>query len=369
MAASQSVRLSASRRSPKCAALRRADTFRVRFTGRWRPWLFYRQAVALIVACLMLTHGAANCQVVPDSHTLDANWPTPDAAKRSGRQQISGVALDNAGRVFVLGRGDNHWMPQTGFQRRKIKHPAVEVFGSGDGKAEDSWGRGVFMMPHQIVVDTSGNVWVVDAGLHQVMKFDASGKRLLVVGGHKVRFNMPTDIAFLSDGAFVVSDGYVNSRIVKFGPDGQAVAAWGTKGTQPLQFQTPHSVAVDDQDRIYVADRENNRIQVLNSDGEHLASWVNVDRPITVRYAAGTLFVLSNLEAEKGIVRKVALDGTVIESFHTKPPTATDDFEWPHGLTVGPDGNDIYVGFTLTGRRVQRYRRTAANKESTSGQQ
>ena len=96
---------------------------------------------------------------------------------------------------------------------------------------------------------------------------------------------------------------------------------------------------------------------------------MNVDRPITVRYAAGALFVLSNLEAEKGIVRKVALDGTVIESFHTKPPTATDDFEWPHGLTVGPDGNDIYVGFTLTGRRVQRYRRTAANKESTSGRQ
>jgi len=121
-------------------------------------------------------------------------------------------------------------------------------------------------------------------------------------------------------------------------------------------------VAIDDQDRIYVADRENNRIQVLNQQGEYLAEWTNVDRLITVRYAAGGLFVLSNLEADKGIVRRLSLDGQVIESFQTKPSGATDDFEWPHGLAVSNDGDDVYVGFTLTGRRVQRYRRIAANR-------
>ena len=253
-------------------------------------------------------------------------------------------------------------MPQTGFKRQKIKQATVEVYGSDAGAAVASWGRGVFILPHQIVVDATDHVWVVDAGLHQVMKFDSSGKRLLIVGGPKVRFNMPTDIAFLSDGAFVVSDGYVNSRVVKFDAEGNPLAAWGTKGSQPLQFQTPHSVAVDEQDRIYVADRENNRIQVLSPQGEYVTAWTNVDRPITLRYAAGSLWVLSNLEADKGIVRRLALDGTIVESFHTQPPATTDDFEWPHGLAVSRNGDDIYVGFTLTGRRVQRYQRTAGSR-------
>ena len=317
---------------------------------------------AVIFACLVLAGSAANAQGVPESHAIDVDWPSPGPAGHAERCQICGVALDNDGKVFVLGRGENHWMPEAGFNRRKIKQDAVQVFSSDIGEPTESWGRGVFMMPHQIVVDTAGHVWVVDAGLHQVMKFNSSGKRVLVVGGQKVRFNMPTDVAFLSDGSFVVSDGYVNSRIVKFDAEGHPVAAWGTKGGQPLQFQTPHSVAVDDQDRIYVADRENNRIQVVSPQGEYLAAWTNVDRPITVRFAAGSLFVLSNLEADKGVVRRLSLDGRILESFHTKPSGSTDDFEWPHGLAVSGDGDDVYVGFTLTGRRVQRYRRIGTNR-------
>ena len=78
---------------------------------------------------------------------------------------------------------------------------------------------------------------------------------------------MPTDVAFLSDGSFVVSDGYGNSRVVKFSADGRHVASWGRPGTGPVEFHTPHSVAVDDDDRIYVADRENDRVQVLDADG------------------------------------------------------------------------------------------------------
>jgi peptidylamidoglycolate lyase len=317
---------------------------------------------AVIFACLVLAGSAANAQGVPESHAIDVDWPSSGPAGHAERCQICGVALDNDGKVFVLGRGENHWMPEAGFNRRKIKQDAVQVFSSDTGEPTESWGRGVFMMPHQIVVDTAGHVWVVDAGLHQVMKFNSSGKRVLVVGGQKVRFNMPTDVAFLSDGSFVVSDGYVNSRIVKFDAEGHPVAAWGTKGGQPLQFQTPHSVAVDDQDRIYVADRENNRIQVVSPQGEYLAAWTNVDRPITVRFAAESLFVLSNLEADKGVVRRLSLDGRVLESFHTKPSGSTDDFEWPHGLAVSGDGDDVYVGFTLTGRRVQRYRRIGTNR-------
>ena len=269
---------------------------------------------------------------------------------------MSGIAVDSRGRVLVLNRGENHWMPQGAFKRQKIKQPAVLVVDPESGKVEATWGASTFIMPHQIVVGPEGNVWVVDVGLHQAIEFDADGKKLRIVGGPKVRFNMPTDLAFLSDGSFVVSDGYLNSRVVKFSPHGNMVAAWGTKGSRPLQFNVPHSVAVDDRDRVYVADRENDRIQVLDAEGRFLAEWTDVDRPITVRVSGGSLFVLSNLDADRGIVRRLDLDGTLLDSFPTKPVGTTDDFEWPHGMAVAADGRDIYVGFTLTGRRVQRYR-------------
>lgn len=294
-----------------------------------------------------------------ESHVLDPGWPAIAPADMPERSQISGVAIDGAGNVLALGRGENHWMPATFFKKQKIRKPVVLAIDARDGTLTKGWGAGLFMMPHQIVMGPLGSVWVVDAGLHRVFRFDADGKQLPSVGGNAIRFNMPTDVAFLSDGSFVVADGYVNSRIVKFDARGKPLAAWGTNGAGPLQFNTPHSVAVDEQDRIYVADRENNRLQVLSSNGEFLAAWQGVDRPITVRVAASRVFVLSNLEADKGIVRSFNLDGHLVESFHTKPQDATGDFEWPHGLAVSGDGADVYVGFTLTGRRVQRYRRVA----------
>jgi len=286
------------------------------------------------------------------AHTFDRSWPDGPIV----RAQVSGVAVDARGRVLVLNRGDNHWMPQGAFKRQKIKQPAVLVVDPDSGKVVATWGTNTFIMPHQIVVAPDGNVWVVDVGLHQVIEFDGAGKKLRTIGGPKVRFNMPTDLAFLSDESFVVSDGYRNSRVVKFSADGKLVAVWGTKGTRPLQFNVPHSVAVDDRDRIYVADRENDRVQVLDADGRFLAEWTDVDRPITVRFAGDSLFVLSNLDADRGIVRRLDLDGKVLDSFPTKPAGVTEDFEWPHGLAVAAGGRDVYVGFTLTGRRVQRYR-------------
>lgn len=294
------------------------------------------------------------------AHDLDRSWPDGPIV----RAQVSGVAVDAEGRVLVLNRGDNHWMPQGNFRRQKIKQPAVLVVDPDTGKVVATWGANTFIMPHQIVVAPDGNVWVVDVGLHQAIEFDGGGKKLRSIGGPKVRFNMPTDLAFLSDGSFVVSDGYMNSRVVRFTPDGKLAAAWGTKGSRPLQFNVPHSVAVDDRDRIYVADRENDRIQVLDADGRLVAEWTNVDRPITVRYADDSLFVLSNLDADRAIVRRLDLNGKVLDSFPTKPAGTTEDFEWPHGMAVAAGGRDVYVGFTLTGRRVQRYRtRSAAGAE------
>ena len=98
---------------------------------------------------------------------------------------------------------------------------------------------------------------------------------------------------------------------------------------------------------------------MLSARGELLAIWKNVERPLTVRFSNGSVFVLSNLEAAKGIVRQCDRKGVVQAAFHTKPTATEDDFEWPHGLAVNGDGSMIYVGFTLTSRRVRRYRRRA----------
>jgi len=164
------------------------------------------------------------------------------------------------------------------FQRGKKADPIV-VFDM-KGKYLRSWGKGMFGNPHGMRVDRQGNVWVTDNGDHQVMKFDKKGKLLLTLGikgkaaTDDKTFNRPTDIAFSPDGKFFyVSDGYGNSRVVKFTMDGKYVSTWGTKGTGPGQFNTPHSIAIDSKGTVYVSDRENNRIQIFDANGKFLRQW------------------------------------------------------------------------------------------------
>ena len=181
--------------------------------------------------------------------------------------RVSAVATDSAGNVYV-------------FQRGKKADPLI-VFDSA-GRYLRSWGRGMFGNPHGLRVDRNDNVWVTDNGDHQVMKFTSTGKLLLTLGikgkaGTDDRtFNRPTDIAFAPNGDFYVSDGYGNSRVVKFSRDGKYLFAWGKPGKGPGEFQVPHSVAVDSKGTVYVSDRENNRIQIFDSDGHYLRQWTHL---------------------------------------------------------------------------------------------
>jgi len=150
------------------------------------------------------------------------------------------------------------------------------------GKYLRSWGKGMFGNPHGLRVDRENNVWITDNGDHQVMKFTPQGKLLLTLGikgkaaTDDKTFNRPTDIAFAANGDFYVSDGYGNSRVVKFSKDGRYLMAWGTKGTKPGEFNTPHSVAVDSKGTVYVSDRENNRIQIFDPNGKFLRQWTHL---------------------------------------------------------------------------------------------
>jgi DNA-binding beta-propeller fold protein YncE len=181
--------------------------------------------------------------------------------------RVSAVAVDGEGAVYVFHRG-------------KKADPMI-VF-DAKGKYLRSWGRGMFGNPHGMRIDRDGNVWVTDNGDHQVMKFDREGKVLLSLGKRgqpgtdAETFNRPTDIAFAPTGEVYVSDGYGNSRVVKFTAGGKYLLDWGKRGVGPGEFNTPHSIGVDSKGRVYVADRENNRIQVFDAQGRFLKQWTHL---------------------------------------------------------------------------------------------
>lgn len=181
--------------------------------------------------------------------------------------RVSAAATDSSGLVYV-------------FQRGPKADPLV-VF-DGSGKYLRSWGKGMFGNPHGLRIDRDDNVWVTDNGDHQVMKFSREGKLLLTLGTKgkagtdSKTFNRPTDIAFASNGDVFVSDGYGNSRVVKFTKDGKYLKAWGSRGIAPGEFNTPHSIAIDNKGLVYVSDRENNRIQIFDGNGKFLRAWTHL---------------------------------------------------------------------------------------------
>jgi DNA-binding beta-propeller fold protein YncE len=292
---------------------------------------------------------------------FDPSWPSLSADRYPEPCQISGVAVAPEGEVLVLNRGENSWNPDkgfAGFQKKRIQKPAVLVLDPHSGSLLRTWGSDRFVMPHQIFVEPAGRVWIADCGQDKLFCFDLSGNLLRELGGTRFGFQMPTDMASLSDGRLVVSDGYVNARLLWVEPDGKISRSLGTRGSRPLQFKTPHSVTVDSEDRIYVADRENHRIQVLSAEGKFLGMWENVERPLAVRFQGESVYVLSNLEAHRGVVRQLNRKGELETVCPTQPQGAEGDFSWPHGLAVSADGASLYVGYTLRARRVQRFART-----------
>jgi DNA-binding beta-propeller fold protein YncE len=181
--------------------------------------------------------------------------------------RVSAVAVDAAGEVYVFQRGE--------------KADPLIVFDSS-GRYLRSWGKGVFRNPHAARFDREGHLWLIDAALHQVMKYTRQGELLMalgtagVSGADEKTFYRPTDIAFAPSGEFYVTDGYGNSRVVKFSREGKFLKSWGRKGTGPGEFNTPHVLQVDSQGTVYVSDRENNRIQIFDGEGKFLRQWTHL---------------------------------------------------------------------------------------------
>lgn len=197
--------------------------------------------------------------------------------------EVVDIAVDNQDRVYIFSRG---------------KHP-VMVFES-DGRFIKSWGEGLFTRPHGITIDSNGDLYCVDDDGHWIGRFTSEGQLLSSFGKRNLGaaaqsgnpFNKPTKVAFDPDtNDLYIADGYGNARIHKFSRGGQHLFSWGEYGTDPGQFNLPHSVCTDSEGRVYVADRENHRVQIFDHQGNYITQWNNMHRPCGLYIADGLVYV------------------------------------------------------------------------------
>ena len=318
------------------------------------------QRLCGLVACCVLALGQPASGQVAEYTEVPA-WPDP-AMSAAGTAapwnfgQVSGVATSANGYILVLHRGAQ----------------PIMLFDPG-GRFVRAWGDGLFSdgkvggispadrVPgqsgytavygpagchacgaHSVRVDPDGNIWVVDAPGHVVYKMNPQGRVLMELGSKGVAgmsrntFNLPTDVGFAPNGDLYVSDGYGNARVVKYTAGGKYLLEWGSRGIGPGEFGLPHNLVVDDDGRVYVTDRDNQRVQVFTSDGEFLREWADIGGNsalfMTAEQQIWTGGTLRNLEGEAVATLPGGNGG--------------------HGMTVSNAG-DVFVA-QLAGR-VQRF--------------
>jgi DNA-binding beta-propeller fold protein YncE len=303
--------------------------------------LFMRYVPLLLAAVSMCGQPVLPLKAVPGWFRLPAGW--------SFGETVS-VAIDARQHAYVLHRG---------------VHPIIEF--DAKGGFVRAFGDGMFDRVHATRFDPAGNLWIVDDAAHVVLRFDPEGHVNMVLGRHRMpgdtvaaakvgprgvrdvdilKFNRPTDVAFSPSGEIYVSDGYGNSRIVTFDKDGQFVKTWGSRGTSPGQFDTPHSITVDREGRVYVADRENYRLQVFTADGEFLQQWTHVGSPCGLYMTPDqTLYMCDGYNSR---VLKLNLEGKILGAYGTRGKLP-GQFSAVHNLTVGGDGA-IYTAELLNWR-------------------
>lgn len=302
--------------------------------------------------------------------------------------EVAGVAVNSKGHLFVFSRGNT-----TGPAYAASAAQLLE-FGP-DGKFVREIGHNLYAWSyaHTVKVDPEDNIWVTDKGSDMVVKFNPEGRVAMVFGRKQEAsddgtgplkepdpplppedgmFRQVTDVAWDADGNTYISDGYVNSRIAKVDKNGNWLKSWGEPGNKPGQFNTPHSIAVDAQGNIYVADRGNHRIQVFDGNGKFLRQ-IFIDVPVDpnafpaignkASQKSGSRTpgspwaicitppphqVLYSSDAFPGRIYKLGLDGKVLGVLG-KSGKQLGQFGWIHEIAC-PEENELYVAETLNWR-------------------
>ena len=260
--------------------------------------------------------------------------------------ECSGVDLDKNGNVWVFNRG--HW-------------PVMEFDRSG--KMLQAWSEDTFRVKssHGIRVGPDGNLWAVDVDGHVVFKLTPEGRILLVIGNRQGvpgndsaedAFNRPTNVGFLANGNILVSDGYVNSRVIEFTGEGEYVRHWGKKGTGDGEFNLVHDVAVDTRQHIYVADRTNERIQIFDANGKFLEKWTGIGSPWGIYYVAKESAIYM-CDGKYDRILKLNMEGQVLGVLSSwgKAPGKVD---FVHSIAVDPTDSSIYT-VEIKNWRVQKW--------------
>ena len=310
--------------------------------------------------------------------------------------ECSGVAVNSHGHVFVLSRGNTSGPAYAAAAAQLFEFAPDGRFVREIGKHLYAWS-----FAHTVKIDRHDNIWVTDKGSDMVIKFTPEGRVAMVFGRKQEAadeetgplkhpnpplpavpglFRQVTDVAWDTDDNTYISDGYINSRVAKVDKDGDWLKSWGDRGTGPGQFHTPHSIAVDAQNRVYVADRSNRRIQVFDTEGKFLKQ-ITIDVPVPpgarplignmpdeATIAAGTFApgspwaicispgpnqVLYSADAWPGRIYKLTLDGKLLGVLGQsgKQPK---QFGWIHEMAC-PSENVLWVG-ELLNWRVQKLR-------------
>ena len=245
-------------------------------------------------------------------------------------QGPSGVAVDSSDRVYV-------------FQRRG---PCVVIF-NPNGTVRGVWQRkdGVPADAHHIHVGPDDTVYLVDRDSHQVLFYDAAGELVKSLGTRdqaamQAPFNHPADVCAAPSGELYVADGYGNSSVHRFSPEGDYISSFGSPGSGPGQFRVPHSIRVSNDGRVYVADRENHRVQVFTGEGEFISEWTDFKCPMGVHIDANQVVYVTDQVPR---ISMYSLDGELLARGRT--------FEGAHQVYTDSQGN-IY-GIDTANQRLQ----------------
>ena len=305
--------------------------------------------------------------------------------------EVSGVAVNSKGHVFVFSRGNN-----TGPAYGATAAQLLEFDSSGNYIREIGHNLYAWSYAHTVKVDAEDNIWVTDKGSDMVIQFDPQGRVAMVFGRKQEAsdehtgplahpkpplppvdgmFRQVTDVAWDAQGNAYISDGYINSRVAKVDKNGNWMMSWGEPGAGPGEFNTPHSIAVDAQGNVYVADRGNRRIQVFDGNGKFLRQiTIDVPAPANARPAIGNMpkgpaalkgtmapgapwaicitpppnQVLYSSDAYPGRIYKLTLDGKVLGMLG-ESGKQLKQFGWIHEIAC-PSENELYVAELLNWR-------------------
>lgn len=257
---------------------------------------------------------------------------------------IPAIACDAQDRVFVYSRS---------------AHPLV-IF-DRDGNFLDSWGEGFLKDAHGIMIDADQNVYCTERDNHCVYKFNKDGQLTMTLGtpgkpGEREGdpFNRPTDLAVAATGELFVSDGYVNSRVHKYSPEGKLLLSWGEKGGGAGQFDLSHCVRLDRRGRVWVCDRGNNRIQIFDTAGNFLTQMEGLRHPNQIYFdPKDDVAYISELDSQVSIF---TLAGELITQWGgcRRSETPGEFLGGAHAI-CGDSRGDLYVGEVFVNGRLQKF--------------